>query len=204
MRKWLVYRHLFPNWKSYIGITWNTQKRFANGNGYSTQTKIKRAIDKYGWGNIQHEVLEYGLTQEEAKRKEMEYIELYDAYRNGYNATIGGDNIKTCYLDADILAMIRQSCRCGGYYLAQLAFDDRYDKTSADFWNEANRAIIIKHGKLSSTSSLDCDKYWYYMGCYYELYEIMQNGEDTSAWHEVAYEEAIYGYYFGKGSPQCT
>lgn len=97
--KWCVYEHVFPNGKRYIGITSKSPKaRWSNGHGYANRNiPINRAITKYGWNNIQHNVLFTNLTQEEAAEKEKYLIKKYKTnihrYGNdyGYNLTDGGE-----------------------------------------------------------------------------------------------------------------
>lgn len=91
-----VYKHTFPNGKVYIGIT--SQKpeyRWANGKGYSAQPLMIRAISKYGWNNVVHEVLFDGLTKEEAEQKEIELIAYYKSNQKkfGYNIANGGNSV---------------------------------------------------------------------------------------------------------------
>ena len=93
LRTFVVYRHIAPNGKSYIGITkQDAERRFQNGNGYKTQTAFWRAIKKYGWENFQHEVLEEELTEKEASEKEDYYIRnVFNSFvPNGYNVAEGG------------------------------------------------------------------------------------------------------------------
>lgn len=98
-KKWIVYRHLFPNGKSYIGITCKKPKdRWRDGEGYRSQ-KVHRAIKKYGWDNIKHEILEEGLSLEDANEREKYYINFFRTFiywknSKGYNCTLGGDG--TC------------------------------------------------------------------------------------------------------------
>lgn len=90
-----VYKHTTPNNKVYIGMTGNKPvKRWDNGRGYITQRLFYRAIQKYGWGNIKHEILFAGLTKEQAAQKEIELIALYDSTNpaKGYNCSTGGEN----------------------------------------------------------------------------------------------------------------
>lgn len=100
-KKYIVYRHVSPSGKSYIGITCqNPNCRWKKGGkGYIEYSKGKEqfnkkfinAIKKYGWDNFQHEILLTDLTFKEANEKEKFYIEYYDSFKNGYNATLGGD-----------------------------------------------------------------------------------------------------------------
>ena len=57
-KKWCLYRHTSPSGKVYVGITSKPiLRRWNNGNGYRTCKNFWRAILKYGWDNIIHEVL---------------------------------------------------------------------------------------------------------------------------------------------------
>ena len=99
--KYFVYIHIFPNNKKYIGITsQTTQRRWRNGNGYKRQEMLTRAINKYGWDNIEHIVLFKNLTQEEAEQKEIELIDKYktNVRKYGYNIEPGGNCAKGYHL----------------------------------------------------------------------------------------------------------
>lgn len=98
-RLWKVYKHTTPNDKVYIGITSQTeQRRWQGGYGYATQQKFYRAIKKYGWDNIKHEILYEDLTLEEAEEKERELILQYKSSDSkfGYNVANGGSGKGTC------------------------------------------------------------------------------------------------------------
>lgn len=93
-RKYVVYKHTCPNGKVYIGITQqNPLTRWASGFGYQTQIYFWRAIVKYGWINIKHEILYEGLTEEAAKATEIQLIKEYNSQdiNCGYNIMPGGD-----------------------------------------------------------------------------------------------------------------
>ena len=98
MNNYKVYQHIFPNGKSYIGIT--CQKltdRWRRGNGYSETTYVYKAIQKYGWDNIEHKVLYENLSKEQAEAKERELIQQLNTMnpKYGYNLTRGGEgNLK--------------------------------------------------------------------------------------------------------------
>lgn len=96
MKDYYVYKHTTPSGKVYIGITSQTpSRRWAKGFGYKTQLRFFRAIMKYGWDNIKHEVLYEGLTKEEAEAKEIELISLHRSSNNkyGYNIENGGKSV---------------------------------------------------------------------------------------------------------------
>lgn len=94
MNNYCVYKHTSPSGKVYIGITGRSPKmRWHNGGGYARNTYFWRAIQKYGWDNFSHDILFDGLTEEEAKEKEIELIREYDSANplHGYNKTLGGE-----------------------------------------------------------------------------------------------------------------
>lgn len=89
-----VYKHTTPSGKVYIGITGKKpEQRWENGSGYKGNKHFYRAILKYGWENIEHEIVKNGLTKQQACDLEIELIAEYDATnpRNGYNNSTGGE-----------------------------------------------------------------------------------------------------------------
>lgn len=90
---YIVYMHTCPNGKTYVGITQQEAKRrWNNGRGYIGNEYFTRAIKKYGWANIKHEILFENLTKQEAAEKEIELIAMNksDDRRYGYNQNKGG------------------------------------------------------------------------------------------------------------------
>lgn len=87
--------HKFPNNKVYIGITSknSVKKRWLHGRGYKTQQLMWRAIQKYGWDNIEHIIVAENLTPHQACDMEIDLIAKYRANEPdfGYNVYIGGD-----------------------------------------------------------------------------------------------------------------
>ncbi len=93
MKTWTLYQHIFPNGRSYIGITSkeNPYDRFGS-NGREYGHYIGQAIKKYGWENVEHKILKTGLTKKEANRLEKYYIKKFNTLApNGYNLTEGGE-----------------------------------------------------------------------------------------------------------------
>lgn len=95
-----VYLHTVPKEisgydfdKYYVGMTGNLNKRWSyDGKNYKQCPIFYKAIKKYGWDNIKHEVLESNLSKIEAQDLEIYYIEKYKSlnFQNGYNVCLGG------------------------------------------------------------------------------------------------------------------
>lgn len=75
-KTWSVYRHTFPNGDLYFGITsGQPKKRWDNGYGYKEQTRFFKRIIETGWSNITHEILDSGLSEDEAREEEQSLIQ---------------------------------------------------------------------------------------------------------------------------------
>ena len=91
---YVVYKHTTPNGKVYIGITGQKpEKRWRNGSHYKENEHFYRAILKYGWENIKHEIVCTGLNKWQACRVEQSLIKYFDSTNQdkGYNHSIGGE-----------------------------------------------------------------------------------------------------------------
>ena len=97
-KNWSVYRHILPNGECYIGITGKEpEKCWKNGKGYYGSF-FEEMIIKYGWENIEHEILYTGLTEPEARYLKYYSIQEYRSYVcfedcNGYNCVLGNDDV---------------------------------------------------------------------------------------------------------------
>ena len=82
--------HTFPNGKRYIGITkQELNARFDNGNGYKNNP-MKRAIKKYKWENVKHDLLFDNLTKEQAEQSiENAFLENKVETKVDYSKIIG-------------------------------------------------------------------------------------------------------------------
>lgn len=98
-----VYVHTSPSGKKYVGQTGKTpEDRWRYGCGYLyknedgeyKQPAFARAILKYGWENIEHEIIASNLTKEEADNFEKLLIKELDTMnpKYGYNCKEGGSN----------------------------------------------------------------------------------------------------------------
>ena len=86
-----VYKHTTPDGKVYIGMTGRTLKRRWKS-GYGNSGPFAKAIKRFGWENIEHDIIADGLTRAEAEDKERETIALYrsNEEKYGYNLDSGG------------------------------------------------------------------------------------------------------------------
>lgn len=205
-KNYCVYEHIFPNGKKYIGISCDAEKRWRNGKGYETQPKIARAINKYGWENVKHNIIIDGISKEQAETLERYLIAEFKTIDNGYNTSTGGDCIVAYYLDGYTLAMLNYAKKnyepnyiCpvllnGGEKMGmpEIIAWGKTDKEIAEFFNEATRAVTMKHRKYSSTSEDDMFAYFFHMREYFLLSLGMQRGVDVSQWKErVCYSDLI-------------
>ena len=89
--RYIVYKHTTPSGKVYIGITTRSLNERIHG-GYRHNKYFRRAIEKYGWENIQTEILADSVTAAEATLLEQYYIEAFESkdHTKGYNIEDGG------------------------------------------------------------------------------------------------------------------
>lgn len=90
----LVYEHITPNEKRYIGISKNIHERWRKQGLSSSYNKyFTKAVKKYGWDNIEHNIVAICDTYEEACNIEIEYISICNSTDPlvGYNITPGGE-----------------------------------------------------------------------------------------------------------------
>lgn len=115
---WTVYIHITPNNKYYIGITkFKPSYRWGkDGYGYREQL-LWRAIQKYGWDNIQHIVLADNLSKEWACKLEQDLIWKYKSNnpKYGYNLSIGGDSNAGYHQSEDAKLKISIASKSGGF-----------------------------------------------------------------------------------------
>lgn len=81
------------NGKVYVGITRRLENRWAGkGSAYIGCRYFYSAIQKYGWDNFEHIVVQNGLTQKEAQQAEIDMISELDSTnpQKGYNIEKGG------------------------------------------------------------------------------------------------------------------
>lgn len=100
MDNFIIYEHISPSNKIYVGITCqNPNIRWGyKGANYlhKVQDKYKQplfanAINKYGWNNFQHIIIASNLGPQTAKNMEKDLIAFNKAKGESYNLADGGD-----------------------------------------------------------------------------------------------------------------
>lgn len=97
-RKYCVYCHTNRvNGKKYVGVTCQKPEvRWGkNGSKYVDQPVFFSAIEEYTWDEFTHEIVQEGLSKDEASEVEKELISKYNTTdrANGYNISPGGGGI---------------------------------------------------------------------------------------------------------------
>lgn len=155
---YVVYRHIFPNGKSYIGITCvkPVSRRWRGGSGYKGQPKMYNAILKYGWENVEHQILANHITFSMAKKMEIKFIKEYDSIENGYNITKGGDGTKGKKCSEETKAKISIANK-GKPNLKGAIFLKKYHQEHGS-WNKGKKLKGEHYRKISEERKKRCNK----------------------------------------------
>lgn len=121
---WYVYAHTNKlNGKKYIGIT--GQQRYwdrwrSDGSGYKTQV-FGRAIEKYGWDNFSHDILDKVTSESKACELEQFYIQKYKSNQPefGYNISFGGESTTTGVYNLPSMSIPVYQYNLNGDYIAE-------------------------------------------------------------------------------------
>ena len=117
MKKGIIYKYTSPNNKCYIGQTINedNRKNQHRSRCWKENSHFYRAIRKYGWNNFKYEIL-FECNIKNPKRikillNEMEkyFIKKYDSFNNGYNSTLGGENLSKQKINSKIKQIAQYS-----------------------------------------------------------------------------------------------
>lgn len=101
-KSWILYRHISPSGKVYVGITcqnlkyrWGSKGKnyLIKDSGNFKHPTFAQAILKYGWDNFKHEIVLEGISKSEADYTEKYLIKWYKLHNMSYNVTDGGDGV---------------------------------------------------------------------------------------------------------------
>lgn len=178
MKDYSVYIHAFPDGKYYIGLTkQKPEVRWGfNGWGYHNQP-VYKAIEKFGWIDIKHDVVATDLDMYEAQELEKSLIEKYDSINNGYNVSTGGGLGGECWCEFEYDGEI--------YTAKELAEMSRYELSYHDITNRINehgwtveKAISTPKGRKNVEFEYNNESY-----TIKELYNIRINKDLT--YHQI-------------------
>lgn len=160
-KSWSVYKHTSPSGKVYIGITSKSVlRRWNKGLGYKSCTAFWRAIIKYGWDNIQHQIIAYKLSEQVAKQLEILLIKHYKKLGLSYNLTDGGDGHLGFSPSTETRRKISESMKGKTHicteamkeHLSQIRlnkFQNNSIYQSEEFRNKISKAVDYKKVKVS-------------------------------------------------------
>lgn len=149
-----IYRIVcFPTGKCYVGKTCDFKKRkyehmvaLRRGNHHSI--KLQRAYAKYGESSFYFEIIERGLTQDNAFEREVEWVKGFNSQRNGFNITPGGDRVnpveKPCVWNGIQYKSVTSAAIANGFTQKNLSryFSKGFTKTS-DIRGRTAKPIIF-------------------------------------------------------------
>ena len=124
------------NNKVYIGQTHltNINRRFRGGHGYKGSPHFYKAIQKYGWDNFEHIVLECNISKIDVNEREKQYIKKYKATdpQYGYNIQEGG-RCKVPYVNSTFKNNKRIRCKETGIIFDSMVQASLYYGYSKEF-----------------------------------------------------------------------
>ena len=141
-RKYCVYKHTSPSGKVYIGITGvKPIYRWDNGKGYDDSPAFYNAIMKYGWDNIDHEILMTGLSCKEAQEAEIRLIREYQSTnkKRGYNISAGGGGTTGFRHSEKMRAEMSQRIRGKGHPM----YGKKFSEESKRKMSESHKGIRL-------------------------------------------------------------
>lgn len=152
-KEYCIYIHINKiNNKVYIGQTsqFPPTKRWLHGEGYKKCSKFYNAIQKYGWDNFEHIILEKGLTLEQANKREQYYIKIYNSINNGYNIKIGGSNSPLTKNHKDKIRKSNQKV-----FKRKFESNEYRDKMrKAHIKSQGKRVVCLETGKIFESQTL--------------------------------------------------
>lgn len=97
-RPWYVYKHTSPSGKCYVGYSHNPDLRWRQHVAHSRRPTsqeyeypFKRAIRLYSPDVFTHELLCSSTDEVMASKLELEFVDLFGSFHDGYNSTPGGE-----------------------------------------------------------------------------------------------------------------
>lgn len=167
-KRWIVYAHICPKGRIYIGITCQKpNRRWRNGTAYKHNDYFDNAINKYGWDNFQHEIIASGITLEEANNFEELLISKLNSNDRefGYNLTLGGDGVKGVRCSEERKMELSKSMSGEGNPMYGVSLKGRSGKDNPMYGVPAHnrkRLECVTTGEIFNTVTEGANKYGTY------------------------------------------
>lgn len=94
-KPYYIYIHTCPNCWKYVGLSQEPKQRWNNGEGYKDNKEFYKAINKFGWDNIKHEIVAVTNYKWVAQKIERTLITHFKKKKMSFNE----NNIETKLLD---------------------------------------------------------------------------------------------------------
>lgn len=188
--KYIVYKHVSPSGKVYIGqtkFTENPNKRWRNGLHYKECTSFYRAIKKYGWNNIKHYIIATNLTSKEADFFEMIFIKIYKKCGICYNINDGGKGCPGFWESKE-----------GKEYAKHIVRGVQHPKFGTHLSEEtkrkisiANKGKVYRKGYKHSLETIEKIR----KSRSVKVYQFSKNGDFIQKWNSLTEIEVALGYF---------
>lgn len=149
VKNYTVYRNISPCGKVYVGITrLSLRDRWGNGGCRYRRCKLfYRAIQKYGWDNIVHDIILSGVSKSEAIYTERYLIKWYKLHGISYNITDGGESTKGIHMPQGAKERIsRRLKEIQGKPVLQYSMNGEF---IAEYRSASDASTILGYGKTS-------------------------------------------------------
>lgn len=198
---WCLYVHTFPNGKQYFGITkQEPEKRWIGGHGYlkggKSESAMANAIRKYGWENVQHDILFDGLTLDEANWLEQWFIFTYKTNvcrygtEFGYNSTDGGDGNNGHVMSEDARQKLSKAKR-GKHVKGLVVVCDGVEYQSVKVFAET---VGLKRERVKQwlNGNTKMPRYWFDKGLRYRDKTTDIKPQEIPHEREVVFHDRVY------------
>lgn len=152
---WIVYRHICPDGRKYIGITsQKPENRWVNGLGYHSNYRFWDYICRVGWDKIIHEIVCVTSSLQEARLIEDLLIKAENTlWPNGFNQKMGEHIFDEATIDND---EARIEMIVSGLW--SLACFGKVNEQSEDAVNAADGKGTQRSRSFTELSSGDMDR----------------------------------------------
>lgn len=159
-----VYVHVVPNGKFYVGITkTDPEKRWKNGSGYKKQI-FYRAIQKYGWDNIEHRIVAENLCRSAAEEMEKRLIGELKSNQKEFGYNLEGGGLKNVSITEETRrkmsesASKRQSNFKGCHHSQETKDKISKNRSGIPAWNKGKKDIFTE--EVKKKMSEHARRYW--------------------------------------------